>query len=127
MTERNRRVNEELTRSYRPNTTGDLRVFCVSNEDYWQNRNLPVTVALPTLQLSGIVDARKYCIGIVADAQLRAARSFMNDKVPNLLLQVDIWVQAGAMSATAERRQAMTRVLNEVEEGLKSVSIVALS
>jgi hypothetical protein len=99
-----------------------LQVFCVSNKDYWAVRELPAETARPRLELSGIIAARRHCLSLVAESQLRGARSYLRDEIPIVLSQIDLWVEAGARNSSEERRGEMQQVLGEVERDFRSVS-----
>ncbi|KAH9883404.1 hypothetical protein F4778DRAFT_801988 [Xylariomycetidae sp. FL2044] len=115
METRNGEIKAKLLRLYGPVIPGnELRVFCVSNK-YWENREKPKDIALPKLELSGIIELRKHCISIVAESQLRAARTFIRDGIPALLGDLDLWVQSGASDADAERKRLVRETLNTVE------------
>ena len=101
-----------------------MKVFCVSNTDYWEHREAPKEDALPALRLSRIIDVRRHCISIVAESQLRAATEYVKDVVPALLGSIELWVQSGSGSMSAERKQAIRNALDEVERGLHGVSAV---
>ncbi|KAH7129906.1 hypothetical protein B0J13DRAFT_627047 [Dactylonectria estremocensis] len=117
---RNSTIDQKLRDQYREKVSnGDLRVFCVSNKNYWENRTEPRDAALPHLQLSGILEVRKYCISIVANSQRRLATRYMRDEIPALFAQVELWVQSGAGTADAERKEVVRRTLDELESRLK--------
>lgn len=75
----------------------------------------------PHLELSGILDARRHCMSIVASSQRRTAMRYMNDQIPAFLAQVDLWVQSGARSASEERREIILRTLDDVEAQMSNV------
>ncbi|RYO81753.1 hypothetical protein DL764_009715 [Monosporascus ibericus] len=121
---RNDKVSDRLREEYRNHPIATtLKIFCVSNKIYWENREKPATAALPYLKLSGILELRRYCIGIVADSRLRATREFIKDKIPAFLGSVELWVEAGSGNASAERKQqildavyAVQRELDELQD-----------
>lgn len=119
---RNADVKQRLIDMYQ-NTVprNDLEVFCVSNDDYWNHRGLPKGYAFPFLQLSGIFAVRKHCISIVAKTQLSIAREYINNNIPVLLGEVELWVQSGAGSVDAERKEKIRKTLSTVEARLKQV------
>ncbi|KAF4971538.1 hypothetical protein FZEAL_9822 [Fusarium zealandicum] len=120
VTTRNTFVTRELRGRYNERVaTDEIKVFCVSNKDYWDHREEPKQTSGPFLQLSGILQVRKYCISIVANSQRRFATQYMRDQIPALVAQVDLWVQSGARSASEERREALCRTLDEVERQLR--------
>ncbi|KAL6408246.1 hypothetical protein AUP68_08100 [Ilyonectria robusta] len=120
VTTRNSTIYQKLRDQYSSKVpSGDLRVFCVSNKNYWDHRMRPQDAALPYLQLSCILEVRKYCISIVANSQRRIATRYMRDEIPDLLAQIELWVQSGAGSADAERKEVVRRTLNELESRLK--------
>lgn len=101
---------------------GSLRVFCVSNTDYWEHRDFPKDDALPLLQLSGILAIRKHCISMVATSQLRIATKYIRDSIPAILGDVALWVESGAKSVSAERKEALRETVNTLEARLKGVN-----
>jgi hypothetical protein len=98
-----------------------IRVLCVSNKLYWENREKPRNVSLPYLDLSGILEARKHCMSIVASSQLRTATRYMNDQIPAFLARVNLWVESGARPASEERWDAICRTLGTAESLLERV------
>jgi len=101
-----------------------VRVFCASNVLYWKYRHvMPKEKAVPFLQLSGIVGIRRHCIAIVSESQLRIATAYLEDRIPDLLSNLQLWVQSGsAGSANAERKEAVRRTLDAMESRLRRVS-----
>ncbi|KAM5344685.1 hypothetical protein ACJ41O_010547 [Fusarium nematophilum] len=118
VTTRNAFVTSELRQKYNARVD-EIKVFCVSNKDYWDQRQEPKQTSLPFLQLSGILLVRKHCISIVANSQRRIATRYMKDQIPALLAQVNLWVQSGARTAGEEQREALCRRLDEVERRLR--------
>lgn len=120
---RNQMVTESLRRTYQDQTTSRaLKVFCVSNTEYWEFRQKPNEEALPVLRLSGILDVRKNCISITAESQLCAATEYMKNTIPALLGSIELWVQSGSGSASAERKRDIRNVLDRMRselDGLK--------
>ncbi|KAH8883504.1 hypothetical protein GQ53DRAFT_699385 [Thozetella sp. PMI_491] len=120
---RNEIVSSELEKTYatkiRNNT---LRVFCVSNILYWENRDRYQAEALPFLELSGILGLRKHCISIVAEAQYRAASLYMSHEIPTVLNSVQLWVESGSGSLTAERKASIRNALDKVDIVLKELT-----
>ena len=78
--------------------------------------------ALPFLNLSGILSVRRQCISIVGDSQHRIATGFMHDDIPALLGEIELWVQSGAGTMTAERRLAIRQLLDTLDERLTNVT-----
>jgi len=119
---RNTDVTKALENIYGEKLPGnELKVFCVDNIMYQDHRSNPKDEALPFLQLSGIFAVRKHCIAIVASSQLRNARKYINDDIPALLGDVELWVQSGAGTVDAERRAEIRETLNVLEARLKRV------
>jgi len=98
-----------------------LKIFCVGNDNYWKYRSAPKESALPFLQLSGIFTLRGHCISMVATQQLLSARKYINDDIPALLGDIDLWIQSGAGSVNAVRKKRVCETLNKVEARLKQV------
>ena len=105
---RNNIVTKLLTDIYKEKVPdGEIKVFCISNDDYWRLRNKPADTARPLLQLSGIIAVRTHCISIVEKSQLRAVKRYIRDSIPAILSEVTLWVQSGAGSVSAERKKAL--------------------
>lgn len=119
---RNAVVRQQLREAYVERIPGDdLSVFCVSNVDYWNNRDLPKDVSLDFLELSGMIEVRKHCISIVAESQLRTATLFMKENIPALVDSLRLWVQSGSGSLSAERKIAIRDTLDKAERKLRKV------
>lgn len=119
---RNDKVSNRLKQEYRNHAMATtLKIFCVSNEVYWGNREMPATAALPRLQLSGILDLRRYCIGIVAQSRLRATREFIKDEIPAFLGSTELWVNAGSDNANAQSSQQILDAVSAIERELDEV------
>ncbi|KAF3807254.1 hypothetical protein GCG54_00008709 [Colletotrichum gloeosporioides] len=120
MQTRNAMVTSQLLTTYRNKVPGgNLAVFCVSNRLYWDERDKPRDVALPSLQLSGIPALRSHCLGIIADSHLSIAKSFIENDIPALLGEATLWVESGAGSARAEQKHQIRDTLNLIESRLK--------
>jgi hypothetical protein len=119
---RNEKVSDCLRKEYRNHPIATtLKIFCVSNKIYWDNREKPGTAALPYLKLSGILELRRYCIGIVAESHLRATREFIRDEIPAFLGSVELWVEAGSGNASAERKQQILDAVSAIQRELDEV------
>jgi hypothetical protein len=102
---------------------GELKIFCVSNADYWEYRYQRKDPFLPRLQLSGIIATRSYCISMVANSQLRIASQYIRDSIPAILSDIVLWVESGAGSMSIERKEAICEALNVLETRLRRVNI----
>ncbi|KAG6364212.1 hypothetical protein INS49_005810 [Diaporthe citri] len=119
---RNAYVVRRLQETYQGHTTAEtLHIFCVSNTMYWERRMAEKSVAEPFLSLSGIVAIRKHCTAMVSSSQLRTSSSFLDNDVPTLLSEIELWVQSGSGSSSAEQKEAVRRVLYTFEEQLHKV------
>lgn len=121
---RNSHVTQDLRMEYqaRSQARGEtLHVFCVGNEMYRKKRNLDKSVSGKYLSLSGVIDVRRHFIAAVGESQLRASKNFLEHNVPALLRDIELWVQSGAGSASAEEKQAVRLVLGKVEKTLAKV------
>lgn len=118
---RNERVSLHLQDHYRNQGFDDIKVFCVGNRLYWGKRDEPRRASLPYLHLSGIIRARKHCLSVVSNSQRRAAKHFIEDRIPTLLAQIDHWAQSGSRSGSVERREAIRQMLDQVESRLAQV------
>jgi hypothetical protein len=122
METRNASVTAQLINDYGDRFAGStVHVFCVSNTDYWEKRGQPRDLALPFLQLSGILAVRKHCLSIVGESQLRIAATYVADEIPAHLADVELWVQSGECSASAEQKRRVRATLDAVEEELVEV------
>ncbi|KAH8732134.1 hypothetical protein GQ44DRAFT_767167 [Phaeosphaeriaceae sp. PMI808] len=116
---RNDKVAHGLLEEYRGHRIATtLKTFCVSNNLYWDHRGKPAIASLPYLKLSGILELRRYCIGIVAESRLRATKGFISDEIPAFLGSVELWVQAGSGNANAERKQQILNAVSDMEHEL---------
>lgn len=119
---RNSHVTQDLRTAYQAQARGEtLHVFCVGNKMYQEKRKLGKSVSRKYLSLSGVIEVRRHFIAAVGESQLRASKNFLEHNVPALLRDIELWVQSGAGSASAEEKQAVTRVLGKVEKNLEKV------
>jgi hypothetical protein len=88
---------------------------------YQDHRDDAKDAALPFLHLSGIFEVRKHCIAIVASSQLRNAMNYINDRIPALLGDIELWVQSGAGTVDAERKEEIRETVNVLEARLQRV------
>jgi hypothetical protein len=127
VTLRNDKVSRDLRQQYRNHPIAtSLRIFCVSNSTYWDTREKPSDIALPYLQFSGIMDLRRYCIGVVAQSRLEATRKFIKDEIPALLGSIELWVDAGSGNASAESKQKVLDAVAGMQTELDKVRSVRL-
>ncbi|KUL85849.1 hypothetical protein ZTR_07402 [Talaromyces verruculosus] len=123
ITFRNCKVSSELKNRYRSYPGGNhLQTFCVSNTMYSQERERPAQRALPFLTLSGILELRGYCIGIVAESNLRATTEYFKDEIPALLGSIELWIQAGSGDVNAERKQQILDTVSGVQRELDGLT-----
>ncbi|GAW26458.1 hypothetical protein SAMD00023353_3201020 [Rosellinia necatrix] len=120
ITTRNADVEKKLVQLYKDEVPGDqLKVFCASNTVYWDNRKTPRDKAMPYLVLSGILAIREYCMTLVSESQYTAAAKYMRNDVQVLLGKLDLWVQSGQGSLSAERKAKIRSTLDTLERKLK--------
>jgi hypothetical protein len=98
-----------------------LRIFCVSNKIYWDNREKPYDAALPYLSLSGILDLRRHCIGVVAQSRLQATRNFVKDEIPALIGSIGLWVEAGSVRPTVDSKERILDAVSSVQQEIEKV------
>ncbi len=124
VTTRNAVVIPSLRDLYRDSIQGgDLHVFCASNTLYWKGREFRSRDrAAPFLELSGIVTIRKHCMALVSESQLRVATKYLRDDIPNLLSNIELWVQRGAGTADAEKKRVIREALDMFGSYLRRVS-----
>ena len=114
---RNRSVSNVLRLKYRGS-----KIFCISNNLYHDNRHEPEKIAMPFLQLSGILQLRRYCIGIVARSRLHATQDFIGDQIPAFLGSVMLWVEAGSGNASAKAKQQTLDAVSAIQSEMRQVS-----
>ena len=109
---------------------GDLKVFCVSNKQYFEHRHDEQSWAEPRLELSGIVNLRKYCHSIPAEAQFSAAAAFIEHDAPAFVRSLHQWALGGTDEISKEKAQEIQMLVKHLEEvsimvGMLSTLIVA--
>jgi hypothetical protein len=116
-------INEKkLIDRYKNNVPGNsLKVFCASNTVYWDHRNDSKDKAMPYLLLSGILAIREHCMTMVSESQYTAARNYMKNDIALLLGELELWVQSGQGSLSAERKESIRSSLDTLERKLYSV------
>lgn len=120
---RNAEVSSQVKKQYQDHRmAATLKTFCISNQMYWSHRDEDITSSLPYLTMSGILEVRRYCIGIVADSQFQAATEYIKDQVPAFLGSVQLWIDAGSRDANAERKQHMLDRVDALQQALRKVS-----
>ncbi|RYC53741.1 hypothetical protein CHU98_g12467 [Xylaria longipes] len=119
MTTRNQIVEKELVMLYRHEVPGNLlKVFCASNTIYWDHREAPRDKAMPYLKLSGILAVREHCMTMVSESQYMASTKYMRNDIRVLLGELDLWVQSGQGSLSAEKKENIRSALDTVERRL---------
>lgn len=114
---RNSQVATELINKYAEEVhMDDFNVFCVSAQDYWKQRYEEQTLAERRLELSGIVNLRRYCYSIPAEAQFEAATAFVENDVPALLGSLRQWAVGGADEVSKEKVEEIRQVMKNLEE-----------
>ena len=89
---RNYQTRKKLLQKYNNKMQDrNLHAFCVGNQDYGghgynfsQSRNFLV-------EKSGIPELRRFCHSIIARAQFRADKHFLDTETPNLILSFSLW------------------------------------
>ncbi|KAF2195110.1 hypothetical protein K469DRAFT_681465 [Zopfia rhizophila CBS 207.26] len=102
------------------------KIFCVSNKDWETYRYSEVekSVADRHLLLSGVVDLKRYCQTIPAEAQFKAVASFLQGRVPALATSVSQWLLKGSVDLEAERAEKLRKVLGKVQDDFDAWSQV---
>lgn len=119
---RNESVSTKLREQYKQHPiASNAKIFCVGNKLYQAHRNMATRASEPYLSMSGILELRQYCIGIVADSQLRAAVEFVKDQVPAFLASVALWVEAGAGTSSVEKKQRILDAVSAIQDTLDEV------
>ncbi|KAF2114884.1 hypothetical protein BDV96DRAFT_576070 [Lophiotrema nucula] len=114
---RNLQTTNHLLAKYAPQVqVGELRVFCVSNTDYFKHRYDDQSRAESRLELSGIIELRRYCHSIPADAQFDTAVAYIEHDVPAFLGSLKQWA-IGAITNAGQEQIHDIRQLMQVLEG----------
>ncbi|ORY17690.1 hypothetical protein BCR34DRAFT_474575 [Clohesyomyces aquaticus] len=100
--------------------SGDLKIFCVSDKKYWDHRFDEHTRAESRLELSGVVNLRKYCHLVTAEAQFVAAAAFVEIAVPTFLGSVRQWTLGG-------KDEVSEANLDDVRQLVRSLEHAAVS
>lgn len=116
---RNRRITEELRRNGR-----DIRIFCVSNDMYSNNRRDTMPHSEDYFNLSGIPELRRYCQLVPAEARFLFVVSLLQNRVPAVLGSIKQWALAGLDNVTAEKALTLRHVLSNIELGFQEVWIL---
>ena len=90
---------------------------------YRKYRYKPKNDALPFLDLSEIPGVRKHCISLPSEKQYQMATDYLQNSIPALLGDIQLWIQSGARSATSEMRQSVCRVADKIENQITRVGL----
>jgi hypothetical protein len=101
----------------------DLKIFCVSNKDYFEHRHDEQDRAELRLELSGILGLRRYCHSIPAEAQFTAAAAFIEHEAPALVGSLRQWSVAGSDQVPAKEADELRHLMKQTEEVLTRVSL----
>ncbi|KAJ4302861.1 hypothetical protein N0V90_001752 [Kalmusia sp. IMI 367209] len=116
-----RRIEDE----YRDHPVAkSTQTFCVSNKIYWESRKKPAAPSQPYLRLSGIMELRRCCIGIVAESYLRAIHHYVNDEIPTLLGSISLLFVAGSGDTSDERQQEILNSVIAIQEKVYESNIL---
>ncbi|KAI0431968.1 hypothetical protein F5Y09DRAFT_303069 [Xylaria sp. FL1042] len=119
ITTRNAIVERKLLDLYKQEVPDNqLRVFCASNAIYWDWRDEPKDKSMPHLRLSGILAIRQHCMSMVSESRYIAALKYMRDDIGVLLAELDLWIQSGQGSLSAERKESIRNTLDALEGNL---------
>ncbi|KAG9255485.1 uncharacterized protein F5Z01DRAFT_56619 [Emericellopsis atlantica] len=113
---RNAHVREGLQRAYSSEIPGGrLNVFCVSNKLYekYSRKGPPEFI-----QETGIVELRRFCHSVTAEAQLKEGQHFLRSRLPSLLNSLGLWA-GSRLSAHVVPPSTSTASLTESLERLK--------
>ena len=121
---RNLNVGNGLQKQYRsPPDNKTAQVFCVGNTMYWEHRNRKSKEECRHyLELSGVLELRRYCLSVVSIGQYQHATQYMQDEIPALLSRLDVWAQRG--TTDFGKKEALQEVVDEVARELGSVRML---
>lgn len=60
-------------------------------------------------------------MALVSESQLRLATAYVRDDIPKLLSSIELWVDSGAGTADAEKKQAVREALDGFGDSLRTV------
>lgn len=113
---RNKQASSQLIAKYAPQVqVGELKVFCVSNTNYFKHRYDEQSRAESRLDLSGIVELRRYCHSIPADAQFDTAVAYIEHDVPAFLGSLKQWAIGAIATADQELIHDIRQLMNNLE------------
>jgi hypothetical protein len=123
---RNRGVATQLIDKYASEVQdGDLKVFCVSNKDYTEHRYDEKSRAESRLELTGIINLRKYCHSIPAGSQFEAICAFIEHEVPAFLGSLRQWAVSGMDTLDSARASELRQLMQRLEDIAIKVSASA--
>ncbi|CAI6339181.1 unnamed protein product [Periconia digitata] len=117
ITVRNRSVSRGLRKKYAEHPAArNLQIFCVSNTMYEEKRHDLVAEVKPHLQLSGIIELRRHCMGISAESYLRQTKEYINHRVSAFVASLELWAQTSLGDMNEERNQQVLQVVSAAQE-----------
>ncbi|KAF2811457.1 uncharacterized protein BDZ99DRAFT_413910 [Mytilinidion resinicola] len=105
----------------------DLKIFCVSNKDYFEHRHDEQNRAELRLELSGILGLRRYCHSIPAEAQFIAAAAFIEHEAPALVGSLRQWSVAGSDQVPEKVAEDLRHLMKQTEEVLTKKLVLGSS
>lgn len=122
ITIRNKAVSRGLQQKYvKDPAAGSLQIFCVSNKMYEEKRHGLAAEAKPYLQLSGIIELRRHCMGISAESHLRQTKEYINHRIPAFVASLELWAQTKLGNTSEERNQQVLQVVSAAQKYIKKV------
>lgn len=108
---RNAHVSEGLQRVYASRVPDQaLQVFCVSNTTYSKYCRKGNTTLV---EHSGIPALRMFCYSIMMEVQYQEAKSFLDSKLANLLISMDLLVKGCMSTESQENNVEWSPLLHE--------------
>ena len=89
--------------------------------DYFNHRHDEQNRAESRLELSGIVNLRRYCHKIPAEAQFVAAAAYVEHEVPAFIGSLRQWSVAGSDQLALEKAEHLQELLKQSESTLCKV------
>lgn len=100
-----------------------MRVFCVSNKLFSENRKEESEEQRAYVELSGIPGLRRFCHSLIADVQMSYISRFFTLMVPGTLSSIDLWASRAFNDEEMEKAASISDALAKAENELITVRL----
>ena|SRR5579862_891129 len=114
---RNAHVTKQLQQAYSELiSTGELRVFCVGNDDYKKFKSLQKRGKPALIDATGVPSLRQFCRSVPAKAQFKNGLQFLEAQIPVLLRSIELWVSAGPGKGPGSKPEDVADQIEHLEQ-----------